>query len=447
MEIHGKHNERQVRGPRARAPRPAGGALVPAPGASRGRGRRRPGRGCPGSPHLPGGGWRSSPGNARSREPSLGGGAVATARAALTDAPSASPVFAGSPRSGPRRPAPPFSRVGRWRSRARGPWPAGPVPQRGQGGRGRAGAGALRPEGAGSRAEPGRARGGHDVPARRGAEGPGGARPAASQLPGAGSRPRALLGVWRGGWRPCPRPARPFPAGAGDRGCAGPSAVQGERASCARWLSTPRGTAGTLDRARGLWGRRYKGSRGHEVSERPGSGEQTQGSEWSGRDAGAGSSACGAGAGLSPPEEPGARTPAAPPALGERGFAPHAPLTPAPPPGRPRLHLPRVPPPLPPALQRGPVGAVLLPVRRRHADLLRPQGPVRRGRRPQRASHPRVAGGEAQLCALLLSSASARLPPAAAPTTQPPGALGRGVRPPLLPTFPLPFLLLRGNEG
>lgn len=120
---------------------------------------------------------------------------------------------------------------------------------------------------------------------------------------------------------------------------------------------------------------------------------------------------------------------------------------PAPPPGRPRLHLPRVPPPLPPALQRGPVGAVLLPVRRRHADLLRPQGPVRRGRRPQRASHPRVAGGEAQLCALLLSSASAWLPPAAAPTTQPPGALGRGVRPPLLPTFPLPFLLLRGNEG
>lgn len=342
---------------------------------------------------------------------------------------------------------PPFSRVGRWRNRARGRGGRSRSGDKGGGGVREPGARALRPEGAGSRAEPGRARGGHDVPARRGAEGPGGARPAASQLPGAGSRPRALLGVWRGGWRPCPRPARPFPAGAGDRGCAGPSAVQGERASCARWLSTPRGTAGTLDRARGLWGRRYKGSRGHEVSERPGSGEQTQGSEWSGQDAGAGSSARGAGAGLSPPEEPGARTPAAPPALGERGFAPHAPLTPAPPPGRPRLHLPRVPPPLPPALQRGPVGAVLLPVRRRHADLLRPQGPVRRGRRPQRASHPRVAGGEAQLCALLLSSASAWLPPAAAPTTQPPGALGRGVRPPLLPTFPLPFLLLRGNEG
>lgn len=203
-----------------------------------------------------------------------------------------------SPRSGPRRPAPPFSRVGRWRSRARGR--GRPVPQWGQGGRGRAGAGALRPEGAGSRAEPGRARGGHDVPARRGAEGPGGARPAASQLPGAGSGPRALLGVWRGGWRPCPRPARPFPAGAGDRGCAGPSAVQGEQASCARWLSIPRGTAGTLDRARGPWGRCYKGSRGHEVSERPGTGEQTQGSEWSGRDSGAGSSARGAGAGLSP---------------------------------------------------------------------------------------------------------------------------------------------------
>lgn len=300
MEIHGKHNERQVRGPRARAPRPAGGALVPDPGASRGRGRRRPGRGCPGSPHLPGGGSRSSPGNARSREPSLGGGAVATARAALTDAPSASPVLAVTS----QRPSAPGAPVFASRQVAQpsaGPWPAGPaVGTRGAGACGSRGA-APGGGGVSGRAGTG-ARGSRvrDVPARRGAEGPGGARPAASQLPGAGSGPRALLGVWRGGWRPCPRRARPFPAGAGDRGCAGPSAVQGERASCARWLSTPRGTAGTLDRARGPWGRRYKGSRGHEVSERPGSGEQTQGSEWSGRDSGAGSSARGAGAGLSP---------------------------------------------------------------------------------------------------------------------------------------------------
>lgn len=106
MEIHGKHNERQVSRPPVGAPGPAGGAAVPDPGASRGRGchahlcvrRPRPGRGC------------RSPGNARARgklsEPSLGGGAVTTAQVALTDAPSASLVFARSPRSSPWRPAP-----------------------------------------------------------------------------------------------------------------------------------------------------------------------------------------------------------------------------------------------------------------------------------------------------------------------------------------------------
>lgn len=126
VEIHGKHNERQVRGPRARAPRPAGGALVPDPGASRGRGRRRPGRGCPGSPHLPGGGSRSSPGNARSREPSLGGGAVATARAALTDAPSASPVLAVTSQR-PSAPGAPVLASRQVAQPSAGPWPAGPA--------------------------------------------------------------------------------------------------------------------------------------------------------------------------------------------------------------------------------------------------------------------------------------------------------------------------------
>lgn len=183
-----------------------------------------------------------------------------------------------------------------------GPWPAGPVPQWGQGGRGRAGAGALRPEGAGSRAEPGRARGGHAcmtsprAGARRGLGVRGQQRLSSLGRIGAQGLARGVEG--RLASVPAARSA--LPCGSRGQGLRRAQRCPGRAGSCARWLSTPRGTAGTLDRARGPWGRRYKGSRGHEVSERPGSGEQTQGSEWSGRDAGAGSSARGAGAGLSP---------------------------------------------------------------------------------------------------------------------------------------------------
>lgn len=75
--------------------------------------------------------------------------------------------------------------------------------------------------------------------------------------------------------------------------------------------------------------------------------------------------------------------------------------------GRPWLRLPWIPPPLPPPLQRGPVGHHLQPVGRRPADCVRAQG--HRGHRdgPRRAQHPRYPWRQNQCCCVFLDSPTA----------------------------------------
>lgn len=196
-------------------------------------------------------------------EPSLGGGAVTTAQVALTDAPSASLVFARSPRSSPWRPAP---LLASWQVAQLS---SGPVA--GQSAAGTRWGGGVREPGRGGRRRQGLRQGPEEPAGGHGCVTP----PRAATRRGLRVRcQQRLRFLWRVRDRGVPRgeegrlglcpavrgpsaveatrtvrrtagpaarcPLGPSRCGSREPGLLLSSAVQGERAFCGRWLSTPR---------------------------------------------------------------------------------------------------------------------------------------------------------------------------------------------------------------